>query len=163
MALAQMAPAQMSDDEMSDGPKNDLWTIVNSISEKTPSFLPETVVNPLYQPWLINTALSNNLDTIIFAEMMNGMWNLDHYMQYTFLYHAIPKRQRRAPWSKRDKSLDDKIALVKEYYGYSTLKAREVIPLIDQLDLWDSIQGTLYKGGKTKQRRGKKKLQIDDV
>jgi hypothetical protein len=148
---------------MSDEPKNDLWTIVNNINEKKGGFLTEPAVNPLYNAWVINIALSNNLDTIIFSEVMNGMWDLEPYMQYVYLYHSIPKRQRRAPWNKRDKSLDEKINLVKEYYGYSTLKAREVIPLVDKLDLWADMEDTLNKGGKGKTKRGKKKFQIDEV
>lgn len=141
--------------------KPSVWTIVNNIYEKEEGLLPEPFVRSLYNPWLINLALSNNIDTWIFGQQMNGLWGLDPYMQYVYLYYSIEKRRRRGKWNKRDESFDDKMALVKEYFNYSTFKAREIVPLIDQLQLWDTIESTLRKGGRGKLKRGKRSLNID--
>ena len=78
---------------------------------------------------------------------MNENWNLDSNLQYGFLYHGIDSRKRFAKWARKDKENDEKIKLLKEFYGYSNLRARETISLIDQLNLWNHIKSELNKGG----------------
>lgn len=148
--------------ELATKPKNEvIWDIVNNIYEKTGGLLSEEFIKLYYDPWVVNHALSNNIDTLIFAEVMNGSWHMNHYMQYVYLFYAVRKMRRYGKWNKRDKSFDDKVSLVKEYYGYSTLRAREIIPLIDKLDLWDHLRSELNKGGKGKHTRTRKGLNLD--
>lgn len=150
--------------ELPTKPKNEvIWDIVNNIYEKEGGLLNEEMIKLFYEPWTINLALSNNIDTLTFAEVLNGNWFLDHYMQYGFLYYGVRKMRRYGKWHKRDKTFDEKIKLVKEYYNYSTLRAREVVSLIDKIDGWDIIKNSLNKGGKGKHKRSKKSINIDII
>jgi hypothetical protein len=105
-----------------------------------------------YNPFMVNRALSNFPDTIWFAQEMNSAYNLPKDMQWSFLWHGIEKKKRWSKWPKRDTDEDDKINLIKEYYGYSTFRARETIPVIDSLNLWDKMKEELEKGGARKRR-----------
>jgi hypothetical protein len=136
--------------------KLDLFAVVNNILDKQ-GVLSDEEVKASYNSFMINRAISNHQDLIFFAEKMNENWQLDSLLQYHFYYYIIGKRKRWAKWPKRDKALDDKIELLKEYYGYSTLRAREAIPVIDSLDLWGVIKDDLNKGGRgnTKHSRTK--------
>lgn len=127
--------------------KIELFDVVDNILLKK-GLLTEEEIKANYSPFIINRAMANHQDLVFFAEKMNENWQLPPSQQYHFYYFIIDRRKRWAKWPKRDKSLDDKIALLKEYYGYSTLRARETIPIIDELGMWDSIKNDLNKGGR---------------
>lgn len=129
--------------------KIELFELVNNILEKK-GLLTEEEIKANYNAFIINRAIANHQDLIFFAQKMNENWQLSPLQQYHFYYFLIEKRKRWAKWNKRDKSLDDKIKLLKEYYGYSTLRARETVPLIDEMKLWDAIAADLNKGGRGK-------------
>lgn len=124
-----------------------LFDVVNNILEKR-GLLTEEDIKLNYSPFIINRAISHHQDLVFFAQKMNENWQLSPQQQYHFYYFLIDKRKRFAKWQKRDTALDDKIDLLKEYYGYSTLRARETVPLIDEMKLWDSIKSDLNKGGR---------------
>lgn len=127
--------------------KMNLFDIVNGIFEKR-ELLSEEDIALNYKPFIINRAMSNYKDLIFLAEEMNMNWQLNPLMQYHFYYFGVDKLKRFSKWPKRDEELDDKIDLLKEYYDYSTLRARETIPVIDSLGLWDVIKVDLNKGGR---------------
>lgn len=129
--------------------KIELFDIVDNIFLKK-GLLSEEEIKTSYSPFIINRAMANHQDLIFFAEKMNENWQLSASQQYHFYYFMIDRRKRWSKWPKRDKALDDKIKILKEYYGYSTLRARETIPIIDELDLWDTIKDDLNKGGRGK-------------
>lgn len=105
--------------DLSSKPKNEIiWDIVNNVYEKTNGLLSEEFINLYYKPWTVNSALSNNQDTLPFAEMLNGNWHLDLYMQYCFLYYGIGKMRRYGKWPKKNTEFEEKVDLAKEYYGY---------------------------------------------
>jgi hypothetical protein len=140
----------------------ELFEVVDNILQKK-GLLTEEEIKANYNPFIINRAMANYQDLVFFAEKMNENWQLPPSQQYHFYYFMIDKRKRWAKWPKRDKSLDNKIALLKEYYGYSTLRARETIPIIDDLNLWDAIKEDLNKGGGGKSSVSKWKPTNEDV
>jgi hypothetical protein len=142
--------------------KMELFEVVDNILQKK-GLLTEEEIKANYNPFIINRAMANYQDLVFFAEKMNENWQLPPSQQYHFYYFMIDKRKRWAKWPKRDKSLDNKIALLKEYYGYSTLRARETIPIIDDLNLWDAIKEDLNKGGGGKSSVSKWKPTNEDV
>ncbi len=98
-----------------------------------------------YSPYMINRILSNNQDTIFFANEMNSAWGLPKDMQFAFYYYGLPKKKRYAPWHKNQDD-NDNLNLIEEYFGYSRNKAKQVLPLLHQH--LDSIREELKKGGK---------------
>lgn len=127
--------------------KMKLFDVVSNILDKK-EILTEEEVKANYKPFIINRAMANHQDLVFFAQKMNENWQLSAIQQYHFYYFLIDKRKRWSKWPKRDESLDEKIELLKELYDYSTIRARETIPVIDALDLWDAIRADLNKGGR---------------
>lgn len=131
----------------------------NIISELTPFDWDD--IKTEYSPYMINKILSQYKDTLFIAQEMNRYYSLDSEMQYRFLFNSIDKRKRYTPWEKADTSLDTKINLIKEYLGYSTIRAREIIPIVDDLDMWDKIEDSLDKGGAVSKKKRKKSEVIE--
>lgn len=127
-----------------------VWEIVNNINEKTGGVLDEEFIKTHYNEWIVNTSMSNNIDTLALAEVMNRCQRLDVYTQYLFYYYGVKKFRRYGKWQKKDSSNDNKLSLIKDYYGYSTIKAKEILPVIDKLDVWDDIKKDLDRGGVVK-------------
>ena len=101
----------------------------------------------VYNPFLINRSLSYFSDTAIIANEMNRYHHLDNILQYHFFINIIIKRKRFSKWIKQE--LENDIEVVKEYYGYSNEKARQVLPLLtpDQINI---IRNKVNKGGRRK-------------
>jgi hypothetical protein len=76
---------------------------------------------------------------------MNSRPHLEKKMQFSFLINTIRPRKRFNKWIKAEKI--ESIEVIKEYYGYSTEKARQVLPLFDDSKL-DYLRTKLIKGGR---------------
>jgi hypothetical protein len=101
-----------------------------------------------YNAFMVNRGLSYFPDTVIYANEMNKFHHLDSRLQYTFLINIIRKRNRFSKWNKSDESED--INAIKEYYGYSNEKARDVLPLLSNENL-KIIKGRINHGGTQRQ------------
>jgi hypothetical protein len=97
---------------------------------------------------MVNRGLSYFPDTVIYANEMNKFHHLDSRLQYTFLINIIRKRNRFSKWNKSDESED--INAIKEYYGYSNEKARDVLPLLSNKNL-NTIKRKINHGGTQRQ------------
>ncbi len=81
-----------------------------------------------YNAYMVNLCLSMSADTIHYANIMNLNSQLNPRMQFTFLYHAIPKRTRYTEWQKLNNH--DDLEIVKQVYDYSNEKARTALYLL---------------------------------
>lgn len=97
-----------------------------------------------YIPFLTNRALSNHLDTILYAQEMNMNHHLDNKLQYSYLLNTIRPSKRFSKWAKKEVNSD--LDAVREYYGYSYDKAKAALQILtpDQLRI---IKEKLEKGG----------------
>jgi len=99
-----------------------------------------------YNAYMTNKGLSYFNDTIQIANEMNYRYKLPARLQYDFLRILIRKRKRFAKeWFKAEKY--DNLEAIKEYYGYSNQRAKEVLSLCTKEHL-DHIKHKLRKGGK---------------
>lgn len=103
-----------------------------------------------YSSFMGNRALSQFQELIFHAQAMNENWGIPKEANFAFYFHSVSKKKRFSKWAKKDEVEEEKIKKLKEYYGYSTIKAREIIPIIDQLGLWEQMDIDLHKGGKGK-------------
>lgn len=98
--------------------------------------------------YLMNKALSSHIDVILYVNEMNKNRHLDKKLQYDYLFYSVRKYKRKyQKWMKSD--VKDDLELVKEYFSYSSKKAREVIEFLSKEDL-QYIADKLNKGGKSK-------------
>ena len=118
---------------------------LKSINEtKTNLIDNDSTLEPKYLPYIVNRCMSGQIDTLMFANEMNISNHLDNKLQYDFLLYTLRKRKRFSPWMRKDELSN--LSIVKEYYGYSDEKARQVLPLLteDQLNI---ITRRLNTGG----------------
>lgn len=99
-----------------------------------------------YNAFMLNRIFSNTKDTALFANEMNMAWGLPAQLQYDFYYYGLTKKNRFGKWNKNTLEKEEAILLIKEYFNYSTLKAREVLPVLTSDDL-AQIKSELKKGG----------------
>ena len=97
-----------------------------------------------YNAFMVNRGLSYFPDTVIYANEMNRFHHLDSRLQYHFLINTIRKRNRFSKWNKSIES--ENINAIKQYYGYSNEKARDVLPLLSNENL-KYIRGRIQYGG----------------
>ena len=118
---------------------------VNSINDTKEDIMVDDIAEKKYLPFTINRSLSYFNDTVGLANVMNQYHHLDHKLQYHFLINIIRKRKRFSKWMKPTTESD--IEVVKEYYGYSNEKARQVLPLLspEQITI---IKQKVNKGGR---------------
>jgi hypothetical protein len=92
----------------------------------------------------MNRTLSYFLDTVMYANEINTRSHVDNKLQYDFLLNTIRANKRFSRWLKPEENKD--VDAIKEYYGYSNQKAREVLDIFpgSQLSL---IHEHLNKGG----------------
>jgi len=102
-----------------------------------------------YPAFMVNRSLSYFTDTVGLANVMNRYHHLDSKLQYHFLINIVRKRKRFSKWVKPQTESD--IEVIKEYYGYSNEKARQVLSLLspEQLTI---IKQKVSKGGRTSNR-----------
>jgi len=97
-----------------------------------------------YPAYVVNRCMSYFNDTIFYANEINCKPGLDIKAQFDFYRLGVRKMKRYSPWLKKEE--DDRIALIKEAFGYNEAKAREVLNIIRPKDL-DNIKKSLEKGG----------------
>ena len=99
-----------------------------------------------YKPYIVNLALSQHHDCILYVNEMNQYPTLDNKMQYDFYYHTF--RAKKRPYQKWFKSsASEDLLNVKEYFSFSSEKAKEALRILtsDQLQYISKI---VDKGGR---------------
>lgn len=123
-----------------------LFDFLNSINFSKEDILTEDN-EKVYNPYVLNHFLSGTIDTVLAANEMNIRPNLDARMQYDFLKGIIRKRKRFSKWLKPEQF--DKIDVIKEYYGYSNNKAKDIADLVSDEEIKHMLT-RLEKGGVSK-------------
>jgi hypothetical protein len=79
------------------------FDIVKSVTQtKDNVFDIESVFNKDYDSYIINRALSNSIDTVLFANAMNQYGTMDKKLQYDFYRLGIPKSKKFTKWIGKD-------------------------------------------------------------
>lgn len=97
-----------------------------------------------YVPFIINKSLSYFPDTILHANEMNQFNSLDNKLQFSYLLNSVRPAKRFAKWVKREDL--ENVELIKQFYGYSTEKATQVLSILTSDNL-HYIKQKLERGG----------------
>lgn len=97
-----------------------------------------------YTPFVVNRCLSYFADTLFHANEMNCSPWLDNKSQFDFYRLAVRKKKRFSPWLRKD--TEENVTLIKQAYGYTESKAREVLNILGTEDL-QAIRKALDTGG----------------
>ena len=114
--------------------------------DKVDVFAEDPTAEKDYVPFIINKSLSYFPDTIHLANEMNASHELPKRMQFDFLREMVRPGWRFKKWDKRKNF--EHIDIVKEYFGYSTVKAEQILDLLSDEDI-QYIQNMMKKGGRT--------------
>ena len=118
---------------------------LKSINDTKQDIMIDDVTENSYNSFIINRSLSYFPDTVGLANVMNQYHHTDNKLQYHFLINIIRKRKRFSRWNKVDQNSD--IEVIKQYYGYSNEKAKQVLSLLspEQIII---IKKKVNKGGR---------------
>lgn len=106
----------------------------------------DSAVERLYQPFLVNKALSYFPDTVMYANEMNRRHLTDFKLQFHFFLNIVRPARRFAKWVKKQE--DNDLAAVMEYYGYNPEKAKSALSILSS-DQLITIKQKLEKGGQS--------------
>ena len=120
------------------------FDFLNSINYSKEKLIVDDWSEKQYNAYVINKGLSFSPDTVIQANEMNSRPHLDKLLQYSFLINIIRPKKRFNKWIKSEKI--EVIEIVKDYYGYSTEKARQVVSILT-IEHIDTLKQKLQKGG----------------
>lgn len=122
------------------------FDFINAINYSKKNLFEEPQAEKDYNSYLINKGLSYFPDTILHANEMNQNYHIDKSWQFSYYINSISKKKRFSEWVKKD-DITKSIQLVKEYYKYSSEKAKEALKVlsVEQLAM---IEEKMYKGGK---------------
>jgi len=121
------------------------FEFANAICDTKQNLIVDDISEKSYNAFMVNRSLSYHYDTVLLANEMNQRSFLDKKLQFDFLINTVRKKKRFAKWAKPISS--DDLEVVKEYYGYSNEKARQVLPLLNS-DQMGQLTQRMYKGGK---------------
>ena len=120
------------------------FAFVNTINYTKEDIMVDDIAEKQYIPFIVNKGLSFTPDTVVYANEMNSRPHLQKLLQYQFLINIVRKKKRFSKWIKKEKI--EAIDIVKEYYGYNTEKARQVMSILST-DQIQTLKKRLYKGG----------------
>ena len=124
----------------------ELFDFLNDISHKKRGIIrDDPLAEKDYNPYIINKFLSQHVDCILYVNEMNIRPYCDKILQFDYLINSLRKQFRRSSkWLKPD--FFDDVEVVKEYFGYSTIKAKQALEILTEEQL-DYIRFKLRKGG----------------
>jgi hypothetical protein len=122
------------------------FDFANAINHSKQNLIVDDWSEKQYNAWIVNKSMSYGADTVIYANEMNSRPHLDRRLQFDFLINTVRPRKRFNKWLKPETV--EVLSTIQEYYGYSIDKARQVLPLLSDLQL-ETIKNKLNKGGKS--------------
>jgi hypothetical protein len=121
------------------------FDFINAINTTKKNLFEDPQAEKDYSAFMVNRGLSYFSDTVLSANIMNRYPAISREWQFSFLLNTISKKKRFSKWSKKDKETKS-IQLIKEYFGYSSEKAKEALSILSPEHL-KMIEEKLYKGG----------------
>ena len=118
---------------------NSINTNKNNLIDEDPD------IEKQYPSYIINRCLSGQIDSVMFANEMNKHPKLSKKLQYDFFLNSLRKRKRYSPWLRKEQI--ENLELVKQYYGYSNEKAKQVLNILTR-EQFSFIRDRLETGGR---------------
>lgn len=122
------------------------FDFINAINVSKQNLFEDPLASKDYSAFLVNRGLSYFPDTVLYANEMNLHSDIPSEWQFSFFLNTIPKKKRFSKWHKKDAETKS-LLLVKEYFGYSSEKAKEALSILSDEQI-SMIEEKLYKGGK---------------
>jgi len=121
------------------------YEYVKAINDTKQNIMVDDITEKAYNAFMVNRSLSYFNDTVLMANEMNLNAHLDNRLQFDFYINIVRKKKRFSKWIKPETVSD--VEVVKEYYGYSNEKARQILTLLTS-DQINELKKKVYKGGR---------------
>tara|TARA_Y100001938_G_C8051570_1_gene412056 strand:+ start:735 stop:1112 length:378 start_codon:yes stop_codon:yes gene_type:complete len=118
---------------------------LNAINHTKQNVMVDDLAEKSYNSFMVNRGLSYFSDTVLMANEMNRYHHIDNRLQFDFFINIIRKKKRFSKWNKPEIVSD--VEVVKQYYGYSNEKSRQVLSLLTSEQI-DELKKKVYKGGR---------------
>lgn len=128
------------------------FDIVNNVNTSY-ELLPKDVVVAHGNAFMMNRAMSNNFDTVFFADEGNGFKNVDVYSQYLFYFYSVNKKKRYGKWEKKVDISDD-LKLLMSVYEVSASRAMEYLSVLTEEQI-RMIRDSQVTGGRDSKKKNK--------
>ena len=118
---------------------------LNAINYTKQNVMVDDLAEKSYNSFMVNRGLSYFSDTVLMANEMNRYHHIDNRLQFDFFINIVRKKKRFSKWNKPEIVSD--VEVVKQYYGYSNEKSRQVLSLLTSEQI-DDLKKKVYKGGR---------------
>ena len=118
---------------------------LNAINMTKKDIMVDDIAEKDYNSFMVNRGLSYFADTVLYANEMNRNHHIDGRLQFDFFINIIRKRKRFSKWFKPEQISD--LETIKQYYGYSNEKARQVLTLLSTEQI-NELKNKVVKGGR---------------
>lgn len=102
---------------------------------------------PDFVPFMINRGMSQNIDTVMYANEMNKHWQVSKEMVYDFYHHSVSKKKRYTKWAKQTGDQKEEIDLLINHYNINRTRAIEYLKVLTSDDI-KLIKDMYEEGGK---------------
>jgi len=130
------------------------FDVANNINSSH-DLLSREEVEGVSNAFMLNRAMSNNFDTVFFADEANGFKFTDLYSQYLFYFHSVNKKKRYGKWEKKGEKPEN-LDIVMRAYNVSERKALQYLDLLNEEQL-EVLRNSLSTGGKAGKATGRSK------
>lgn len=121
------------------------FDFVKSIQSTKQDLMEDPQAEKEYVAFVVNRALSYEMDCILYANEMNRRHHLDKKLQFAYLINTIRARKRPFhKWSRHETS--EAIDAIKLFFDFSDRKAHEALKILTTEQIEDIKQKT-DKGG----------------
>ena len=118
--------------------------ILPSILQTKKNFIQSELDEKQYPAFMVNRALSQYADTVLYANLINCYSNLDNKLKNDFFLNTIkPCKRPFKKWAKRVELVD--LEVIKRYYGYNDARALEASKILS-IDQINSLRKELETG-----------------
>ena len=121
------------------------FDFLNDINYAKSNIMVDDLVEKQYNAFMVNRGLSYFQDTVLMANEMNLNSHIDNRLQFEFFINIVRKKKRFSKWAKAQTT--DDVEVLKEYYGYSTEKARQASKLLSSEQI-NELKKKVFKGGR---------------
>lgn len=119
--------------------------IISSVMKTKKDLSSEEDFEKVYNPYVVNRALSFHTDCVLQANVMNQYPSLPKKLQYQYYINTLRGYTRPfKPWQKLE-TIED-LEAIKEYYNYSNDKAKDALKLLKAEQI-EEIKARIDRGG----------------
>lgn len=137
-------------------PRVDLFAWLTDLNSDK-QYLFDDNTAPDFATFMINRGMSQNVETIMYANELNKHSQLTKEMAHDFYYYILSKKKRFGKWAKQSGDNKEELDLIIKHYGVSRLRAMEYLKLLTPEDL-KQIKENYEVGGRSNDKpRGRSK------